>query len=94
MANGSPLTKRSRFANHVFMTLAQYLDKQGHGALTRLAKALGTSKGYLSDIRDNNRTPSVTFAVRLEKATGGEVTAISLLGLDRRKPRKREGAGA
>ena len=78
------------------MTLADYLDKQGHGSLTRLAKALGTSKGYLSDIRDKYRTPSVSFAVRIEKATEGEVTAISLLGLDRRKPvrRKREGASA
>jgi transcriptional regulator with XRE-family HTH domain len=66
------------------MTLKDYLDEQGKGALSRLAEKVGTSKGYLVGIRDGDRTPSVTFAKRLESATGGEVTAISLLGLDRR----------
>jgi DNA-binding transcriptional regulator YdaS (Cro superfamily) len=67
------------------MTLADYLSEQGHGALTRLADQLGTSKGYLADICDGRRTPSVRFAKKVENATGGIVTAISLLGLDRRK---------
>jgi len=69
------------------MTLADYLEEQGHGALTRLAKAAGTSKGYLADIVDGRRTPSVAFAKRIEAATQGQISAISLLGLDRRKKR-------
>lgn len=67
------------------MTLADYLEEQGRGGLTTLAKAAGTSKGYLADIVDGRRVPSVAFAKRIETATGGQVSAISLLGLDRRK---------
>jgi len=67
------------------MTLSDYISEQGHGALTRLAAQLSTSKGYLTDICDGRRTPSVKFAKRVELATGGQVTAISLLGLERRK---------
>ena len=67
------------------MTLADYLEENGRGALTTLAKAAGTSKGYLADIVDGRRVPSVAFAKRIETATKGQVTAISLLGLDRRK---------
>jgi DNA-binding transcriptional regulator YdaS (Cro superfamily) len=70
------------------MTLADFISEQGHGALTRLAGQLNTSKGYLADICDGRRTPSVKFARRIETATGGQVTAISLLGLDRRTKRK------
>ncbi len=72
----------------VSMTLKDYLDEQGKGALTRLAEKLDTSKGYLVGIRDGDRMPSVAFAKKIEAATGGEVTAIALLGLDRRTKRK------
>ncbi len=70
------------------MTLSDYLEEQGKGALTRLAERLGTSKGYLVGIRDGDRMPSVEFAKRIEVATKGQVTAIALLGLDRRSDRK------
>jgi transcriptional regulator with XRE-family HTH domain len=70
------------------MTLKDYLDEQGKGALTRLAERLGTSKGYLVGIRDGDRMPSVSFAKKIEAATNGDVTAICLLGLDRRGKRK------
>ena len=72
----------------VSMTLKDYLNEQGKGALSRLAEKLGTSKGYLVGIRDGDRMPSVAFAKKIEAATKGEVTAIALLGLDRRTKRK------
>jgi DNA-binding transcriptional regulator YdaS (Cro superfamily) len=68
------------------MTLADYINEHGRGTLTRLAREIGTSKGYLSDlVNDPKRRPSVDMAKSIEAATGGTVTAISLLGLDRKK---------
>lgn len=65
------------------MTLADYIRAQGRGGLTRLADAACTSKGYLHDlINDPARRPSVDLAKRIESATGGEVTATVLLGLE------------
>jgi hypothetical protein len=67
------------------MTLADYINEHGRGTLTRLARDVGTSKGYLHDlINDPNRRPSVDMAKAIEDATGGKVSAIGLLGLDRR----------
>jgi hypothetical protein len=71
------------------MTLEDYITKEGRGALSRLAAAAGTSKGYLHDLINNpKRKPSVKMAQALEAATGGKVSAISLLGLERRKQKQ------
>ncbi len=40
------------------------------------------SKGALSSIRSGKSRPSPQLARRIERATGGEVTAASLLGLE------------
>lgn len=67
------------------MTLADYITEEGRGALSRLAARVGTSKGYLHDlINDPSRKPSVRMAQAIEDATGGKVSAIRMLGLDRR----------
>lgn len=68
------------------MTLADYINEHGRGTLTRLAREIGTSKGYLHDlVNDPTRRPSVDMAKAIEEATGGKVSAINMLGLDRRK---------
>jgi hypothetical protein len=73
------------------MTLSDYIISEGRGSLTRLAAAVGTSKGYLHDLcNDPNRRPSIELAKKLELATGGKVTALGLLGLD--PPKKTEAA--
>ncbi len=64
----------------VGMTLKEYLKSEGRGALTALAKKLGTSKGYLSDIALEKATPSPSFAKRIQAETG--VPATILLGLE------------
>jgi DNA-binding transcriptional regulator YdaS (Cro superfamily) len=65
------------------MTLTQYFRTKPRGELTALADRLGTSKGYLSDIAKGSRRPSIEMARAIEKATGGQVPAIVLLGLAR-----------
>lgn len=37
------------------------------------ARRIGTSKGYLSDIANGNRTPSLELALRIERVTSGAV---------------------
>lgn len=74
-----------------FMTLSEYIIAQGRGGLTRLSEQLGTSKGYLHDLcNDPTRKPSINMAKKIELATGGEVTALGLLGLE--PPKKTEAA--
>lgn len=71
------------------MTLKDYIKHLGRGGLTTLAAEVGTSKGYIHDlVNDPNRLPSVEMAKRIEKATGGRVTAVALLGLE--PPAKRK----
>lgn len=73
------------------MTLSDYIVAQGRGGLTRLAEKLGTSKGYLHDLcNDPTRRPSIELAKKIELATGGDVTALGLLGLE--PPKKTEAA--
>jgi len=65
------------------MTLDQYIQAQGRGALTALAAKVGTSKGYLYEISKGLRRPSIEKAKAIEKATGGQVPVLVLLGLAR-----------
>lgn len=76
-----PLPTSSQCALLAAMTLNQYLKSHERGELTALAGRLGTSKGYLHDIAKGNRRPSVEMAKAIEKATGGQVPAMVLLGL-------------
>lgn len=53
---------------------AEFITTSGE---TRSAWAarLGISRSYLSDILNGNRKPGLELAVRIERATGGEVPA-------------------
>lgn len=65
------------------MTLSDFIEAEGHGALTRLAAAVGTSKGYMHDLCTKpERRPSPGMAKRIQDATGGKVSAMTLLGLE------------
>mgnify|MGYP002261161922 CR=1 FL=1 len=63
------------------MTLAQYFDKAGRGSQAKMAKALGCSKGYLSDIANSKKLPSRDFALSIERYTKRKVKAVTLLEL-------------
>ncbi|HEY5411201.1 MAG TPA: helix-turn-helix domain-containing protein [Caulobacteraceae bacterium] len=63
------------------VNLADYLSRH-RGAANALAREAGVSKGALSSIRSGKSRPSAELAKRIEHATGGEVTAASLLGLE------------
>ena len=65
------------------MTLHAYLKNSPRGTLSALADKLKTSKGYLHDIANHKRRPSIEMAQSIEKATGGQVPALVLLGLAR-----------
>lgn len=41
------------------------------------ARRLGISEGYLSDLVNGKRRPSLAVAAAIERATGGRVTATS-----------------
>ena len=77
------LPSSSQCALLVGMTLNQYLKSHPRGELTALAAKLETSKGYLHDIAKGVRRPSIEMARAIEKATGGQVPALVLLGLAR-----------
>ncbi|MCA8902912.1 MAG: type II toxin-antitoxin system CcdA family antitoxin [Hyphomonas sp.] len=63
------------------MTLKEWRKSQGL-TLQQVAELLVTSKGYLSSIENGKRAVGRDFAIRLERLTGGEVSAAELLGLD------------
>lgn len=45
------------------------------------AKKVGISKSLLSRIKNGTRKPRIDVAKKIEKATGGKVTAAALIGL-------------
>ena len=69
-------------------TLDQWCERDGR-PMEELAQAFGVSRVHLWRIRKNG-TKSLDLAQQVERVTGGQVSAISLLGLDRRK--KKTGA--
>jgi transcriptional regulator with XRE-family HTH domain len=44
-----------------------------------LARQIGVSEAYISDLRKGKRSPSLAVAFAIEDATGGAVTARSWL---------------
>lgn len=56
--------------------LAQYIIKSGKNR-TQWAARLGISKSYLSEILNQNRTPSLDLAVKIEAMTEGAVSCKS-----------------
>ena len=62
------------------MTLADYL--RGSGTTQRdFAARLGLSPSYVCEIAGGRKTPGLRLAVRIERATGGAVSATSLARL-------------
>lgn len=59
------------------MLLNEYLTL---GGITRatFARALGTSKGYLSDIINGKRRASLEIALKIQRETKGAVTPVEL----------------
>lgn len=47
-----------------------------------LAERLGVSRGYMSDLANGNKKPSLEIAMRIHLATGGEVTLESWFSED------------
>ena len=56
------------------MTLDQYFTRPGSLRLTDLSKAIGVTKGRLSQLRHSKDWPA-EIALKVEKATGGVVNA-------------------
>ena len=46
------------------------------------ARDVGVSESYISLLISGKRRPSVSVALQIERITGGEVSAINLLGLN------------
>lgn len=61
--------------------LQDYLRRPGVKQ-SALAAAAGVSPAMLNQVKSGLRRPSPELALRIEQATGGEVSAASLLGLE------------
>jgi DNA-binding transcriptional regulator YdaS (Cro superfamily) len=74
-----------------FLDYYQQALERGEGDV--LAARIGTSLGYLSQVAHGHRRAGVLTISRIERATGGEVTAADLrpdlFGLAEPKPRKK-----
>lgn len=57
------------------MTLDEWLNSQGPGSAAALARALGCSRPYITDLRNNRRKPSPAMGQLIEAATDGAVKA-------------------
>ena len=61
------------------MTLDEFLSAE-RGRQVKLARRLGVASSTISDIRSGRSAPSLDLAIRIEDATGGQVTARELAG--------------
>ena len=61
--------------------LANFITQSGESR-SAWADKIGISRSYLSDILNGNKVPSLPVAVRIERLTGGKVTAAMLAGCD------------
>jgi len=59
------------------MTLADWLN-ENDTTQAALAAAVGMSKAYVSMLSSGQRVPSLAVALRVQAATGGEVTPADL----------------
>lgn len=60
------------------MNIKEYLTKENMSQ-RELAKSIGVSDPYVSEIIAGKKNPSPALATRIEKATNGEVKASDLL---------------
>jgi DNA-binding transcriptional regulator YdaS (Cro superfamily) len=61
------------------MNLKTYITK--HGDQKKLAKKLKLHHVYFNALVNLRRTPSRKLALKIQKETGGQVTAAELLGV-------------
>lgn len=64
------------------MTLSEWCEKEGRGALTRLTKATGLTFAAVSRVVKGTAQARADTAKKLSDATGGAVSAASILGID------------
>lgn len=67
------------------MTLNEFLDAQGSGAVGKLARRLGVSSADVSNWRHGRRAVPIVRAVDIEAATDGAVTRKELRPEDWRR---------
>lgn len=60
------------------MTLQEYLNADGKGATSRLAKAIGAHIPDVSDWARGHRPVPITRCVAIEQATGGQISRRDL----------------
>ena len=63
------------------MKLVDYILSSGIKR-RKFAERIGVSESYISLLVNGKRRPSVSVALQIERITGGNVSAINLLGLD------------
>lgn len=69
-------------------TLSQYLsDRQI--SQSAFAEKVEASRSFINEIAAGRKTPGLRLALRIERETGGEVTALSLSTLQKTGGRKR-----
>jgi DNA-binding transcriptional regulator YdaS (Cro superfamily) len=61
------------------MTLSEYLDQAGRGAMTRVAKEVGVSVVTVLRWRRGDAAPSWDRIPAIERATGNAVTAADFV---------------
>jgi hypothetical protein len=64
------------------MTLAEWVEREGRGAITTLHQRSRVSVSRIREVLAGKPLRHVPTARKLSEATGGEVTIQTLLGLD------------
>lgn len=59
------------------MTLDDYLKQPNALPAVALAKIVGCNRSHITRLRNNERTPSMAVARKIEAATGGKVPVSS-----------------
>jgi DNA-binding transcriptional regulator YdaS (Cro superfamily) len=60
------------------MTLQEYFSKQPRGAKTGMARAVGVTKNWISQLLSGEKRPSPALAIAISKYTKGAVTKKNL----------------
>lgn len=63
--------------------LRAFVERQSNAPMRQAADALGVSRPYLYDLMSGKRQPSFNTALRIEKATAGEISVADWPNLAR-----------
>jgi len=72
------------------MRLADWLKWQGYGARAKLARDTGLTWESIQKVAKGAQTPSLANALKIQAATGGDVTVAELAAKPSRRPPKRK----